>query len=64
MLINARQIQELLAEQGITQKALAQKCGIAAQTLSTVIHRGSCEPKTAGKIAAGLSVSVSEIAAK
>ena len=64
MLIDSRTIEALIAERGTTKKALAQNCGIAAQTLSMVIRRGSCEPKTAGKIASGLSVSVSEIAAR
>lgn len=61
MLINTKRIEYMIAEQGITKKALAQKSGIAAQTLSTVLHRGTCEPKTAGKIAAGLSVTVADI---
>ena len=28
---------------------------------STIIRRGTCEPKTAGKLAAGLGVPVAEI---
>lgn len=61
MLINSQRIETLIAELGITKKALAESCGISAQNVSTVIRRGTCEPKTAGKLAAGLGVPVAEI---
>lgn len=61
MNIEAQYIETKLAELGITKKALAAKCGISAQNVSTIIRRGTCEPKTAGKLAAGLGVPVAEI---
>ena len=61
MTINAQYIETRLAELGLTKKALAAGCGISAQNVSTIIRRGTCEPKTAGKLASGLGVSVAEI---
>lgn len=61
MLINAQYIEMRLAELGLTKKALAASCGISAQNVSTIIRRGTCEPKTAGRLAAGLGVPVAEI---
>lgn len=64
MKINAIKIETLLAEQGITKAALAQKCGMARQNISTIVRRGTCEPKTAGKLAVGLGVNVADIIEK
>ncbi len=61
MTINTRTIETKMAELGLTKKALAENCGISAQNVSTIIRRGTCEPKTAGKLAAGLGVPVAEI---
>lgn len=61
MTINAQYIETKIAEQGLTKKALAASCGISAQNVSTIIRRGTCEPKTAGKLAAGLGVLVADI---
>ena len=61
MTINATTIETLLAERGMTKSALARACGISRQNVSTIIRRGTCEPKTAGKLAMGLDVPVSEI---
>ena len=61
MTINARRIEAIMAETGLTKKALSERCGISAQNVSTVIRRGTCEPKTAGKLARGLGVTVAEI---
>lgn len=64
MKISAVKIEMLLAEQGITKAALAQKCGLARQNISTIVRRGTCEPRTAGKLAAGLGVTVADIVEK
>lgn len=56
-----QRIETIMAEQGLTKKALAAKCGISAQNVSTIIRRGTCEPRTAGKLAIGLGVPVSAI---
>lgn len=61
MTINAQRIETLLAERGLTKATYAANCGISRQNVSTIIRRGTCEPKTAGKLAAGLGVSVSDI---
>lgn len=64
MIINSVKIDLLLAKQGISKKDLATKCGMSRQGVSNVICRGTCEPRTAGKLAAGLGVPVEEIIAK
>ena len=61
MTINTRYIEQILAERGMTRTALAASCGISRQSISTIIRRGTCEPKTAGKLAAGLGVPVADI---
>ena len=61
MTINAQYIEAKLAELGLTKKALAESCGISAQNVSTVIRRGTAEPKTVGKLAQGLGVDVADI---
>lgn len=61
MTINTMRIETMLAERGLTKAALAANCGISRQNISTIIRRGTCEPKTAGKLAAGLGVPVTDI---
>lgn len=61
MNLMVQSIETKLAEQGMTKKALAEKCGISPQNISTIIRRGTCEPKTAGKLAVGLGVPVADI---
>ena len=61
MNINAKKIETLLAERGMTKAALSESCGMSRQNISTIIRRGTCEPKTAGKLALGLGVPVAEL---
>lgn len=61
MTINTMRIDQLCAERGLTRTALAANSGISRQNISTIIRRGTCEPKTAGKLAAGLGVPVADI---
>lgn len=61
MKIRAQRIEEILADQGMTRKRLAELCGISAQNISTIIGRGTCRPATAGKLARGLGVPVKDI---
>ena len=61
MTINTIRIEMMLAERGLTKAAFAESCGISRQNVSTIIRRGTCEPKTAGKLAAGLGVPVADI---
>lgn len=62
MKINSVRIEERLAELGCTKKEVSVRCGISAQNISTIVRRGTCEPKTAGKLATGLGLNVSDIA--
>lgn len=64
MTIDTMRIETMLAERGLTKSAFAANCGISRQNVSTIIRRGTCEPKTAGKLAAGLGVSVTDIIQK
>lgn len=64
MKINVRFIAIKLAEQGMTQSAYAEKCGICRSQISRTLRRGTAGPKTAGKLAAGLGVSVEEVLAE
>lgn len=61
MNISASRIETILAEQGITKAKLAERCGISRQSISVIVRRGTCEPRTAGKLAAGLGISVADI---
>lgn len=61
MEINSFKIKILLAERGMTQAKLAELCGVARQNICAILSKGKCNPITAGKIAAGLGVHVSEI---
>ena len=62
MNINTMQLQIVMAEKRMSLTQLSERSGVAKQNISTIIRRGTCTPKTAGKLAAGLDVSVSEIA--
>lgn len=61
MMIDTCKIDTVLAEQGITKAALADRSGISRQNISIITKRGSCEPRTAGRLAKALGVSVAEI---
>lgn len=61
MKLNTSKIKIILAERDLTRAALAEASGISRQNVSTILTRGTCEPRTAGKLAKGLGVPVSEI---
>lgn len=61
MNISTTRIEALLAERDMTKAALANRSGISRQNISTIIRRGTCEPRTAGKLAAGLGVALTDI---
>lgn len=61
MTIDTMRIEEILAKRNMTKTAFAKECGVSRQNVSTIIRRGTCEPRTAGKLAAGLGVSIAEI---
>ena len=64
MKINSFQINAQLARKNMTRIELAKKSGILPQNISTIINRGSCEPRTAGKIARALNVDVEDLIVK
>lgn len=64
MKLDCLKIEMALAENGLSKSQYAERCKISRQNLSTILRRGSCEPVTAGKLAKGLGVSVSEIVKK
>lgn len=61
MKINVRKIELLLVERNMTKTALAEKSGISRQNISTILGRGTCEPRTAAKLANGLGVEICKI---
>lgn len=61
MRIDVSRIKLLIAEQEINQTILAERCGISRQNISTIMTRGTCAPRNAGKLARGLGVPISEI---
>ena len=61
MFIKAVRLEGILAERSMTKSELAEKSGLSRQSISTLIKRGTCEPRTAGKLAAALGISVDEI---
>lgn len=61
MNLDKRKIEVFLAEIGLNKSEYAKRCNISRQNISTILRRGSCEPITAGKLAKGLGVPVSEI---
>ena len=61
MKIKTNKIQILLAECGLTNCELAKRSGLSKQTIGAILRDGNCAPKTAGKLAAGLNVHVSEL---
>lgn len=61
MEISAKKIETVMAERGLTQTALAERTGISRQSVSSIIRRGTCAPVNAGKLAAGLGVTVTDI---
>lgn len=61
MKINVAKVKLLLAKQEATLTQLAENSGVSRQSLSVILNRGTCTPKTANKIARGLGIDVTEI---
>ena len=61
MEISKCKIKILMAKQGLTTKALAERMNTQANNLSTILTRGTCRPETAIRIAVALGVTVQEI---
>lgn len=61
MKISIRKIEAIMARNGLTKGVLSERSGISRQNISIITLRGTCEPKTAGRIAQALGVDVTEI---
>ena len=61
MKIDGLKIELRLGELGFTWAELARRSGLSRQNVSTIIRRGTCEPRTAAKLAQGLGVRTQEI---
>lgn len=61
MKLDTHKISVALAEKELTRTALAEKSGISRQSLSTILARGTCSPVTAGRLAKGLGLKVTEV---
>lgn len=61
MILNTPFIEIRIAELKITKATLANRSGISRQNISKILQRGTCEPRTAGKLACGLNLCVNEI---
>ena len=61
MTIKTNCVEIRMGELGLTRKALAERCGIKPQNLSTIIKRGTAGPKTVLRLAAGLGVNPEDI---
>ena len=60
MKISTKRIRAELANKKMTYTALAEKCQMSKQNLSTVLKRGTCSSVTAGKIAEALGINAVE----
>lgn len=61
MKIDRKALDMLLAQQEMTLTELANRSGMGRHQMYTLLRNGSCRPITAGRIARGLGVDVSEI---
>lgn len=61
MVLNVFTIKLMMAEREMSSGDLASKMGSDNNNLYRVLKRGSCNPKTAGKIAHALGVHVEDI---
>lgn len=64
MRVSKEKIECIMAAKGLTASMAAEKAGISRQNFSTIKLRGTCSPVTAGKIANGLEVDLTEIIEK
>lgn len=61
MILNVPAIKKILATKEMTQNDLARLSSMAYQTVSSIMVRGSCSIRSAGKLANALGVGVEEI---
>ena len=63
MNISKRKIELLQARRQLTNEEFAKRSGVNSRNINLAKNRGSCTIATAGKIAKGLGVDVTEILA-
>lgn len=61
MKIDSVKIKLLMAEQGISQKVMAEQCGVARQNISQTLARGTSSAAKVIKISKVLGVDTKEI---
>lgn len=61
MEISKHKIKVIMAKQGLTTKALAERMNTQSNNLSTILMRETCRPDTATRIADALGVQLEEI---
>ena len=61
MILNTTKIELIMAEREMSKTELAQLIGMANQNLSTLLARGTCYPKTVGRLAKAMGVAPAEI---
>lgn len=61
MVLKSDVVRQRLAERGMSMRDLELQESIAFNSLASILRRGTCTTVTAGKIARGLGVPVSEI---
>lgn len=61
MKVNISRIKMELAKKEMTCAQLSELTDISRQTLSTIMHRQTCKPCTAGKIAKALGLQIEDI---
>ena len=64
MRIATQKINIALAKKGLTRSDLAKRAQMSRQNISTILTRGTCEPRTLGKLALALEVDVEDLIAK
>lgn len=64
MKISKFSVEILLAEKNMTKSEMAKRASLSRQSVNDVLKRGTCEPRTLGKIAAALEVDVEQLIAK
>lgn len=64
MRISKFSVEILLAEKNMTKTEMAKRASLSRQSVNDVLKRGTCEPRTLGKIAAALEVDIEKLIAK
>lgn len=61
MYIDVDKIELMIGQMGLTKVEIAERGGISPGHITKILKAGSCEPRTAGKLAKGLDVSLEDI---